>query len=140
MQITFLLRNHPDGEINSASTAKTNFWNYAAALFGSAPKAETGLAGYAMPSGVKNFYPMMRITARDNQGLVMASAPVVFPVSDEMECAACHGSTTLSDAAKPEAGWIMHADAEKDFQLNILRLHAQKVPGATADNAAGHGR
>jgi hypothetical protein len=82
--------------------------------------------------GVKNFYPMIKVTAKDSTGKVLATARTVLPVSDEMTCKACHSSTTATNnpaqiAAKPASpGWVFNADPEKDWKLNILRLHDQK--------------
>ncbi|HSE12414.1 MAG TPA: Ig-like domain-containing protein, partial [Rudaea sp.] len=52
----------------------------------------------------------------------LASTDIVLPVSDEMDCRACHASGS-GDAAKPKAGWVNLADAQRDYRLNILRLH-----------------
>lgn len=80
--------------------------------------------------GRKNFYPMVKVVAKDSTGKVLATARTVLPVSDEMTCKACHSSTTSTNpaaiAAKPSAGWINDADPEKDWKKNILRLHDEK--------------
>jgi hypothetical protein len=81
--------------------------------------------------GAKNFYPMVKVVAKDLSGNVLATTQTVLPVSDEMTCKACHSSTTLTSnaaliAAKPTAGWVFDADAEKDWKKNILRLHDEK--------------
>jgi uncharacterized protein (TIGR03437 family) len=143
------------GSINSSSVGKSGFWNYSAALYGSALAPDTGLAGTSMPGskntpqsaafdavrrvfgaegvpltpyddeGVKNFYPMMRLVARDGSGALLASSDIVLPVSDEMSCRACHSSFS-NDSAKPSAGWVNQADGEKDYRLNVLRLHDER--------------
>ncbi len=82
-------------------------------------------------AGKKNFYPMVKVTAKDSAGNVLATARTVLPVSDEMTCKACHSSTTATNnpaqiAAKPSTGWVNNADPEKDWKLNILRLHDLK--------------
>ncbi|MBS4099070.1 MAG: hypothetical protein KGZ83_19800 [Sulfuricella sp.] len=81
--------------------------------------------------GMKNFYPMVKVTARDATGKVLASARTVLPVSDEMTCKACHASTTSTNpaaiAARPLSGWVNDlANPEKDWKKNILRLHDDK--------------
>jgi hypothetical protein len=38
----------------------------------------------------KNPYPMMRIVARTTGGSMLAFTDIVLPVSDEMDCTACH--------------------------------------------------
>lgn len=79
----------------------------------------------------KNPYPMMRIQARTATGTLIASTDIVAPVSDEMDCKACHASGSGS-AARPAAGWIGDPDPERDYRLNILLLHDEK----TASNAS----
>jgi hypothetical protein len=80
-------------------------------------------------AGRKNPYPMMRLIAQ-NGGTPIATNDVVLPVSDEMDCRACHASGS-QDAAQPAAGWVWAANQERDFRLNILRLHDER-------NFAGH--
>ncbi len=81
-------------------------------------------------SGRKNFYPMVKVVAKDAAGTVLATARAVLPVSDEMTCKACHTSTTSTNAAaiaaRPTAGWVYDLDPEKDWKKNILRLHDEK--------------
>ncbi len=43
----------------------------------------------------KNPYPMMRIIARNGGGTSIATNDIVLPVSDEMDCRACHASEAL---------------------------------------------
>ncbi|MBU0678242.1 MAG: hypothetical protein KJ626_08980 [Verrucomicrobia bacterium] len=152
--ITYEAVADPSGSINSHSTAKVNFWDYAEKYFGVVLPAETGLAGFAMPGvsntpqsmhfetshnwftgegvpitpfddvGNTNFYPMFRIVARDSGGIGIASNDVVIPVSDEMDCTACHASGS-GPAAKPNKGWVWLDNPHNDMKLNILRLHDQ---------------
>jgi len=154
----------PDGSINSTSVGKSNWIQFAAALYGlpSAYSADSGLLGWNMPGasntpqqmkfenfnapapgvssetnwfraegipitqyddkGIKNSYPMMRIVARDSSSKVIATSDIVLPVSDEMDCSACHASGTQA-SAKPAAGWVFATSKERDYRLNILRLH-----------------
>jgi hypothetical protein len=81
-------------------------------------------------SGRKNFYPMIKVVAKDATGAVLATARTVLPVSDEMTCKGCHSTTTSTNAAeiaaRPAAGWINDPDPEKDWKKNILRLHDEK--------------
>ncbi len=81
-------------------------------------------------AGLKNFYPMVKVVAKDAAGNVLATAKTVLPVSDEMTCKACHASNT-SAAAKPTNGWLNDTDPEKDWKKNILRLHDDKKLGTT---------
>ncbi len=122
------------GSINSTSQGKGNFYQYAPALFGVALSPDQGLAGFGMPGannlpqtmafdatqrcftatgipvtpyddqGRKNSYPLMRLAARDASGTVLATTDLVLPVTDEMDCRACHGSGTQTDA-RPMIGW-----------------------------------
>ncbi len=141
---------------------KTNFWSYASALFGFSGQPDTGLTGVKMQStlpqpmhfntthgwweaegipitpvddnGLKNFYPRVRVVAKDNSGAVLAEAITVLPVSDEMDCRACHASNVASNDAKPKAGWVGDSDAQKDYKRNILRLHDEKHPQAVSEH------
>jgi hypothetical protein len=81
-------------------------------------------------AGNKNPYPMMRLIARNGGGTAIATNDIVLPVSDEMDCRACHASGTQADA-EPAAGWVWSDNPERDFRLNILRLHDE-------GNFAGH--
>ncbi|MBI5383906.1 MAG: hypothetical protein HZA90_04385 [Verrucomicrobia bacterium] len=70
----------------------------------------------------KNEYPLMRLVARNSANRVIATSHIVLPVSDEMDCRACHGSG-MQPAAEPFAGWVMDPNPERDYRLNVLRLH-----------------
>lgn len=86
------------------------------------------MAAYGIPitpyddSGRKNPYPMMRLVARTGGGAAIATNDIVLPVSDEMDCRTCHASGTQA-AAQPVAGWVWSGNPERDYRLNILRLH-----------------
>jgi hypothetical protein len=83
-------------------------------------------------AGRPNQYPMMRLTAKKGTGPALATADIVLPVSDEMDCKRCHLSNTLTDpkdprvAAKPAAGWFFNPHQGSDYRLNILRLHDER--------------
>lgn len=86
---------------------------------------------------LKNYYPMVKVVAKNTSGTVIASTRVPLPVSDEMSCANCHASTVASTAAKPAAGWVNDATSvTKDWKKNILRLHDEKIPTAVSANSA----
>jgi hypothetical protein len=70
----------------------------------------------------ENTYPTMLLVARDSSGNVLGSSPTVLPVSDEMDCRSCHASGTNA-AAQPASGWAFDPNPERDYRLNILRLH-----------------
>ena len=73
-------------------------------------------------AGKKNPYPLMRMIAWDSANQPIATNDIVLPVSDEMDCRVCHASGTQA-AAKPAAGWVWDGLPERDYRLNILRLH-----------------
>jgi hypothetical protein len=142
----------PTGSINQTSIGKTNFWSNVQSLFKASPALDTGLLGKKMPgaanaaqpmgwdpalqwwiaegipitpyddAGRKNFYPLMKVTAKSPAGALLASTNIVLPVSDEMDCSACHSSAS-GLAARPYAGWVFDADPQRDYRRNILRLH-----------------
>ena len=122
------------GSINTTSQGKTNFWQYALALFGGAPPVDVGLTGLSMPGvgntahpmtwdpaagwfiaeGIpitpyddahqKNPYPMMRLVARTTGGAMLATTDIVLPVSDEMDCKSCHTPAAGTPAPAMPAG------------------------------------
>ncbi len=150
--VTYQAVADPKGSVNSSSVGKTNFWQFVGPLFGATPAPDMGLAGYGMPGpgnvpqnmsydpgmrwwiadgipitpvndkGAKDTYPMMRLVARDLSGRFLAQTDIVLPVSDEMDCRACHASGSGPDA-RPSGGWINHADPQLDFRYNVLLLH-----------------
>ena len=73
----------------------------------------------------KNPYPLMLLVARDAGNNIIATNQIVLPISDEMDCRACHASGTQT-AAQPLAGWVWDGLPERDFRLNILRLHDER--------------
>ncbi len=154
-----------NGHTNTQSSTKTNFWSYLTSLFpGASSVSDIGLTGNATPStvphamaysassgkweadgipivnrddnNVTNYYPMVRVVAKNTAGTTLATADVVLPVSDEMDCKKCHASTVSSTAARPIVGWENSADALKDYKLNILKLHDEKHPINAADLSA----
>ena len=163
----------PTGSINTTSAGKTNFWDHVEDLFGVSLSVNAGLKGKNMPGpgnpplpmtfdpsmnwfiaegipitpyddlGNKNTYPLMRITARNASGTLLASTNIVLPVSDEMDCSACHASGS-GPAAKPSSGWVFDPDFQRDFRLNILSLHDDRNLGnptyLAALTAAGYNR
>jgi hypothetical protein len=162
--LTYESYNH-NGHVNTVSDTKTNFWDYLPSLFpGAESVANIGLTGNATPShtpqnmkynpdfnwfeatgipivnrdddNTTNYYPMVRVVAKDTAGITLATADVVLPVSDEMDCKKCHESGASTDDAKPTAGWENNTDPVKDFKLNILKLHDQEHPINASDLSA----
>jgi hypothetical protein len=154
-RVTYEAIADPTGSINSTAVGKTNFWSFVEFLFGVRLPLDVGLAGTALPgatnapqplrfdpehrwfvaegipvvpyddTGAKNPYPTFLVVARDRTGAVRASTTVVTPVSDEMDCRACHASGS-SPAAAPSAGWVNDPDPQRDMRLNILLLHDER--------------
>ena len=153
-----------DGKWNTTSVTKTNFWDYVKSLFGVTLEPDKGLTGNYVQSktsqplkydakhhwwiaegipvspksddGSYNMYPMVRVVAKDSSGNVLAETTTVLPVSDEMDCKKCHGSTSGYTASEPNRGWVNMSDVEKDYKYNILRLHDQKHPTAVIEHNA----
>jgi hypothetical protein len=155
----------PDGSINTISVGKTEFWTYAPELYGCSELPGEGLAGFDMPGrsnepqpmewdssrqlwyaqgipitpyddqGKKRYYPLFEVIAHDPIGAQVAQSPVVIPVSDEMDCRGCHASG-VGDAAKPAAGWAFDLSNERDYRLNILKLHDESHLGEMLYDAA----
>jgi hypothetical protein len=140
-------------------TKKTNFWDNVLGLFGVSLAPNKGMTGNPTASGtpaplvwnaVENWfeatgipitptddagnfnpYPMVKVTAKNGSGQVIASTNTVLPVSTEMNCKVCHASVTGSSAATPSGGWVntVTTPTERDWRLNVLRLHDQKNQG-----------
>lgn len=151
LQVTYEAVADPDGSINRSSIGKTNFWDFVKVLYGAALVPDAGLAGYRMPGatntpqsmkfttgynwftgegipitpyddkGVKNYYPLMRIKVKSS-GKAVAQTDITLPVSDEMDCRACHASGSTSTAI-PSGGWVFDPNSEKDYKRNVLRKH-----------------
>jgi hypothetical protein len=150
------------GHVNTTSIGKTNFFSYKNLLFPGAGNTQNiGLTGNKAPShtpsamtynatnnwfeatgiplfnyddnGIKNFYPMVRVVAKDTSGATLATADVVLPVSDEMDCSKCHSSTVTSQDARPSMGWVNNSNTLQDYKFNILRIHDDKNPYAVRD-------
>ena len=64
----------------------------------------------------------MHLVARDSSQRILAATDIVLPVSDEMDCRACHASGSLA-AAQPPSGWVRDPNPERDYRLNILLRH-----------------
>ena len=75
----------------------------------------------------KNFYPMVKVVAKDSRGRQLAWTQTVLPVSDEMTCKACHATNAVDAARPPIRDWeFLEIDPEKQWKKNILRLHDDK--------------
>ncbi|MCB9914584.1 MAG: hypothetical protein H6828_05475 [Planctomycetes bacterium] len=156
--VTYQAVADPSGSINTTSAGKTDFWSKMSDFFGVSLPVNNGLAGHNMPgaantpqpmvfdpafnwfkaegipltptddAGHTNNYPMMRLEVRDASNVLLASTDVVLPVSNEMDCRACH-SSGAGPEAMPTGGWANLPDYERDYRVNILRLHDQLQAG-----------
>ena len=171
--LTYEATSDTRGSVNSTSAGKTNFWTYVQALFGVSPPVDMGLAGNPAPgatpapltydnvsgywkaegipitptddAGNPNYYPMVKVVAKNALGETLASTKTVLPVSNEMTCIGCHASGGGADAL-PAGGWVFDNNAERDYRLNILRIHDEKnfadplnaAPYASALSAIGY--
>ncbi len=134
------------GSTNSRSIGKSNFWQYAGALYGATLAEGAGLQGLWMPAdagsdlakttlswdaalglfaapgipifpkddaGKVNSYPLLRFSAYDKSGKLLASTDAVVPVSDETSCRSCHAASA--------------SDTEDQVRQRILDLHNTKL-------------
>jgi hypothetical protein len=149
--LTYEATEDSRGSINTSSSTKTNFWDWVFGLFGVQLQKDIGLTGNPAPGktpapmgydaahgywkaeGIPivpyddslkvNYYPMVRVVARDLNGNTLTTTKTVLPVSDEMTCKTCHASNTGNPAAQPATGWVNDSNPGKDFRRNILKLH-----------------
>ncbi len=165
LTVTYEAITDPDGSINTTSAGKTNFWQHVQSLFGVTLPIDAGLAGNDMPGAAnqpkpmsfdstqewfvaegipitpyddghrKSSYPLMHLVARDGTGAMLAATDIVLPVSDEMNCQACHASGS-SAAAQPFEGWVNDPDPQRDMRLNILLLHDDRELGGDVFQSA----
>jgi hypothetical protein len=149
------------GSVNSTSVGKSDFWAYVRSLFGVTLAPDMGLAGNKAPgaapapmafdnvkgfwkadgipltclddAGQTNYYPMVKVVVKNGRGKVVGTTRTVLPVSNEMTCKGCHSSNVGGAVdALPVAGWVFDPDAEKDWKLNILRIHDDRNFGDPA--------
>ncbi|MBI5057784.1 MAG: cytochrome C [Nitrospirae bacterium] len=162
--ITYEATKDTNGSINSTSIGKTNFWDWVVALFGVSMSPDVGLAGNPVQSltpakmtydtangywkadgvpstpyddnGNANYYPMVKVIAKDRYGRILATTRTVLPVSDEMTCVHCHASGDGDPMAQPSPDWVYDPDPGKDWKRNILLLHDNKnINNATYQQA-----
>ncbi len=136
------------GSINTTSVVKTDFWDWVFPLFGVSPPVDMGLVGNPAQSLIPapmlfdaalglwkadgiptapyddqmnaNYYPMVKVVAKDKQGNILAVTKTVLPVSNELACSNCHSS---GSDAQQFSGSVNDPDPNKDWKRNILLLH-----------------
>lgn len=123
---------------NTYSVGKSNFWEFDVQLFGVDLPPDIGLTGKGLsgemdPQGdffiaegipLTEFddgdlsnpqpYQLAEMVVKDSQGAILASLPVVAPVSTEMHCDYCHFDGGVEDIATGRV------------ETNILTLHDQE--------------
>ena len=87
-----------------------------------------------------NYFPMMRLVAKNQGGTVLATTDIVLPISDEMTCGACHASNTGTTGARPSNGWVNNGNLARDVKLNILRKHDDRFGTTSLFQAASAAR
>ncbi len=120
---------------NKTVDGKTDFWSYVKQLFGISPSPGIGLTGNGLNGQMKavgdhfeatgipilpyndamlwNPYQQAVINVKDSSGKVVATATVVIPVSDELNCQKCH-----------DAGGVASSGINTGtLEGNILTLH-----------------
>ncbi|CAG0985291.1 hypothetical protein PHYC_01988 [Phycisphaerales bacterium] len=155
---------------NTHSSDKTNFWEYVQPLLGVPLAPDIGVAGTGMSGpmirnstrrdffaegipitpidddGKENPYSMALVTARDQNGVIVAQTQAVVPVSWEMSCNLCH-----VDPVRSTAGNILfyhdllHGTNLKDQQPVLCAschsdnaLGAPGIPGVPSLSHAMH--
>ena len=89
------------------------------------------LVAYGVPitpyddAGKPNSYSLLRATVKTPAGVALTNIDAVVPVSDEMDCKACHLSGS-GPAAMPAGGWVFDPNPGRDYRLNILLMHDQR--------------
>ncbi len=73
-------------------------------------------------AGKVNRYPLMRFSAFDNAGKLLASSDVVLPVSEETSCQNCHATGKVA-APAGSLTWSTDPDLEAQSRRNVLILH-----------------
>jgi hypothetical protein len=91
---------------------------------------------YPDSTTVPNYFPMMRLKAKNSSGAVVATTDIVLPTSDEMTCRVCHASNSGYASAMPSGGWANNSDQAKDVKFNILRKHDDRFKNNAAFQSA----
>jgi hypothetical protein len=152
-------------EDNTYSVGKTNFWDYAQALFGVNLAPNIGLKGNGLQGemesasdhfivegipitqyrdsapqpGVANWYPYQigHLTARTDQGVLLAEARPVVPVSDEMHCEACHADGMQEDIATGNVETNILTLHDMEESTHLMQNRPVLCQACHADNALG---
>ncbi len=131
------------------------FWTYSAALFGSAIPQDVGLTGTGMSGlmdmsgdhfiaegipvtpvdddGVWNPYQVALIRVKDAEQNVIAETRAMVPVSDEIDCARCHGTDTWNDIL------VKHDEEHSTNHVNSKPVLCASCHGSPALGTTGPG-
>ena len=144
--ITYEALAKSDGSINTSSSDKSNFWQYADKLFpGVTLQNDVGLAGKNTQSttphtmdynatynlyiaegiptipindaGYEDEYPLVKVIAKNSNGQVLAETVTTLVVSSEMSCAKCHTNNPT-------------------VRMDVLKKHDNRFPHAVDNNTA----
>ena len=156
----------PPARSTRTSVGKTNFWDHVASLFGVSPPVDEGLAGYAMPGSANQPQSMTcrcgpalvqrrghadhTLRRRRQRQLLPDDAPGGArrlgrdPRDHRHRAAGVRRDGLprlprfgeLGPAARPLDGWVNDPDPERDYRLNILRLHDDHRAASSSFQAA----
>ncbi len=142
--------------MNTHSSDKTNFWEFAQPLLGVDLPRDVGLGGFGLrgtmtptaarrdfsavgipvtpidDDGREDPYPLMLITARNSAGTVVGQTQTVVPVSWEISCNICHNTAGISTATDIlRAHDRLHATTlEQSQPVTCAACHADPALGA----------
>lgn len=142
---------------NTKSDSKTNFWQYAKAIFGVALPANMGLFGFGLSgamtatpardfwahgipltpiqdSGINDPYQLSQIYVKQN-GKVVAATQAVVPVSWEMSCNECHKPSGKGADLTVASNILLAHD--KLHQTNLINQKPVLCAKCHADPALG---
>ena len=123
----------------TGNTPRAMNWNASDNTWLATAVPMSNLADAAAPPYPINYYPMMRLVAKNTAGTVLATTDIVLPISDEMSCSTCHASNSVA-AARPAAGWVNNANLPRDVKLNVLRKHDDNFAANALFRAASAAR
>ncbi len=144
---------------NTRSSSKTNFWEYAEALFGAALEDDVGLAGKGLSGtmvrtgdndwfapgipltpindvGQEDAYQLASVTVV-RSGANVAQTQAVVPVSWEIDCGLCHDTSGISVSADilRDHDRMHGTTLEQEMPVLCARCHADPALALDGDPA-----
>lgn len=142
---------------NSYSIGKTNFWDYSGLLFGRQLEPDVGLTGRGLSGwfslspkgdhfiaegipvtpfsdfdpGNEDPYQLATVNLTDRNGNILAQARPVIPVSNEINCTACHGSDSNIVMIHPAVDGY-----DPSQPMLCAKCHASAIVGIQGDPRA----